>query len=176
MRAGGGPADGTALLSVLNALLFKSLPLASAVCGESDLPGHVRGFPRHTLTLGWEDRVKARGRRCTDEGLQFGAALPRGTILRAGDCLVLDSPAVIVVIREAAEPVLVVRPASAEQSAVWAYLIGNSHQPLMITADTLVCADVPGMEQVLAYHQIPFTRVRQPFTPVSQAPGHHGEP
>jgi hypothetical protein len=31
------------------------------------------------------------------------------------------------------------------------------------------------MEQVLTYHAIPFTREERPFTPVSQAPGHHGE-
>ena len=42
-------------------------------------------------------------------------------------------------------------------------------------ADAIVCPDVPGMEQVLTYHVIPFTREQRAFTPVSQAPGHHDE-
>ena len=65
------------------------------------------------------------------------------------------------------------RAASAAQAARWAYYIGNSHQPLMIADDALVCADVPGMEQVLTWHAIPFTREQRAFTPESQGPEHH---
>jgi hypothetical protein len=44
----------------------------------------------------------------------------------------------------------------------------------MIDEETLVCPDIPGVEQMLGYHRIPFTRQRRPFTPVSQTPSHHG--
>ena len=73
------------------------------------------------------------------------------------------------------ERVLVVRPTTTTEWALWSYHIGNSHQPLMIAADVIVCADLPGMEQVLTYHAIPFAREQRAFTPVSQAPGHHDE-
>jgi len=77
------------------------------------------------------------------------------------------------VVREREEAVLVARTASVGQAARWAYYIGNSHQPLMIADDSLICVDVPGMEQVLTWHAIPFTREQRPFTPESQAPEHH---
>ena len=93
--------------------------------------------------------------------------------LPAGDCFALENPRLVIVVRELPEAVLVVRPASPREWALWGYCIGNSHQPLMIADDALVCAELPGMEQVLSYHAIPFTRDVRPFTPVSQAPGHH---
>ena len=53
-----------------------------------------------TIALGWEDRLKTRGRRRSDEGLEFGTSLPRGTVLRAGDCLVIESARAIVEVVE----------------------------------------------------------------------------
>jgi urease accessory protein len=155
--------------------LFRSMPIAEAVFRIERLPAGLVDHPRDTLTLGWEERLKARARRRSDAGVEFGTALPRGTVLREGDCLPLETPPLLVVVREQAEPVLVVRPSTPGEWALWGYHIGNSHQPLMIADDALVCADVAGMEQVLAYHGIPFTRETRAFTPVSQAPGHHGD-
>ncbi|HUR34127.1 MAG TPA: urease accessory protein UreE [Vicinamibacterales bacterium] len=137
------------------------------------LPAGLIEDPRDGIELTWADRLKTRARRRTIGGVEFGLALPRGTVLRDGDCLALDHPRLVVVVQEALEPVVAVRPESAGQWALWAYYIGNSHLPLMIAGDALVCADDPGVEQVLAYHLIPFTRERRPFTPVSAAPGHH---
>ena len=156
-------------------MLFRTVPVAEAVFRIDRLPAGLLEHPRDSLTLGWEDRLKTRARRRTDAGVEFGTALPRGTVLHAGDCLALDNPPLVVVVRELAEPVLVVRPSSSAECALWGYHIGNSHQPIMIGDDELVCADLPGMEQVLTYHRIPFSREMRAFTPVSQAPGHHGE-
>jgi urease accessory protein len=156
-------------------VLFRSVPVADAVFRIERLPAALTDCPRDEVTLGWEDRLKGRARRRTDGGVEFGTALARGTVLREGDCLALEQPPLLIVVREAAEAVLVVRPDAPDQAALWAYHIGNSHQPLMIDDGLLVCPDLPGMEQVLAYHAIPFTREMRAFTPVSQAPGHHGE-
>lgn len=138
----------------------------------SELPESVRAFARDTVTLGWEDRTHVHGRRRTDGGVEFGTSLPRGTVLRAGDCLVLDGDRLVVTVIERGEPVFVIEPRSAPEWALFAYHIGNRHQPLMITDRALVCPDVPGVEQVLRQHQMPYTRATRPFTPAATVAGH----
>jgi urease accessory protein len=156
-------------------VLFRTVPVAAAVFRLDRLPAGLIDHPRDAISLGWEDRLKTRARRRTDGGIEFGVALPRGTVLRQGDCFALEQPPLVIVVQELSEPVLVVRPVSRAEFALWGYHIGNSHQPVMISDHEIVCADLPGMEQVLTYHAIPFTRDMRPFTPVSQAPGHHGD-
>ena len=155
--------------------VFKSLPVVRDVCREEAVPAVARDYARDAITLGWEERLRARGRRTTDSGLEFGTALPRGTILRAGDCLVLDQARVLVTVVEREEPVFVIRPASPEEWGLFAYHIGNNHQPMMIAAMGIVCPDVPGISQVLELHGMPFSRGLLAFTPVGAVPDHrHG--
>ena len=116
--------------------------------------------------------AKNFARRRSDRGVEFATALPRGTVLRQDDCLLLPTLHLVVRVIELAEPVLIVRPATPTLWALYAYQIGNSHQPIMLTDDALVCPDILGMEQVLTYHGIPFERDERPFTPVSQVPSH----
>jgi len=130
-------------------------------------------FTRDTVTLGWEDRTWVHGRRRTDGGVEFGMSLPRGTVLRDGDCFVLDAERLIVSVVERAEAVFVVEPASAPEWALFAYHIGNRHQPVMITDRALVCPDVPGVEPLLQRHRMPYTRATLPFTPAATVAGHH---
>jgi urease accessory protein len=139
---------------------------------EPELPEGARSYARDTITLGWEDRTHVHRRRRTDRGVEFGTSLPRGTVLRAGDCLVLDGERVVVTVIERGEPVFVIEPRSAPEWALFAYHIGNRHQPLMITGLALVCPDVPGVEQVLQQHRMPYTRSTLPFTPAATAAGH----
>ncbi len=154
-------------------MLFRRLPIADAVFRLDRLPAGLIGHPQDTVTAGWHDRTTPRARLRTASGVEFGTSLPPGAVLRHGDCLVLEQLPLVVVVHELEEPVLVARAASAAQAARWAYSIGNSHQPLMVTDDALVCADAPGVEQVLTYHAIPFTRERRAFTPEPQGPEHH---
>jgi urease accessory protein UreE len=155
--------------------MFKPLPVAREVCREEIVPAHARDYARDAITLGWEARLKARGRRISDTGLEFGTALKRGTILRAGDCFVLDQTRVLIVVAERAEPVFVIRPASTEEWALFAYHIGNNHQPMMIADAAIVCPDVPGIVQVLEQHGIPFSRAGRTFTPVGVLADHRHE-
>jgi urease accessory protein UreE len=154
--------------------LFKSLPIAKEVFRT--LPERAQSYARDTMTAGWEDRLRARGRRFTDQGLAFATALPRGTVLRAGDWLVVDEHQVAVAVVEHPEPVLIVEPHTSSEWGLFGYLIGNSHQPVMVTGTAIVCADLPGMEQVLAHHRIPFRRAISPFTPLVMNVDHLHQP
>lgn len=157
-------------MSVLE--VFKSLPTVREVVGDESLPPAVEAYGRDTITLGWEARLKARGRRTSDRGAEFGTALPRGTTLRGGDQLVVDALRLVVKVVELAEPVLVVTPVTARDWGLFGYHIGNSHQPLMLTEHEIVCADGPAMQLVLDQHGIPFVRATRPFTPVGLIADH----
>ena len=139
---------------------------------DAELQGDARAYARDTVTLGWEDRTHVHGRRRTDGGVEFGTSLPRGTVLRAGDVLVLDPERLVVSIVERPEPVFVVEPRTTAEWGLFAYHIGNRHQPLMVTERALVCPDVPGVEQVLQQHRMPYARATMPFTPAATVAGH----
>jgi urease accessory protein len=139
---------------------------------EATVPDAARLYARDTITLGWEDRLQAHGRRRSDGGVEFGTSLPRGTILRGGDCLVLDEVRTIVAVVERPEPVFVIEPRTPQEWGLFAYHIGNRHQPLMITARGIVCPDVAGIEQLLEHQHIPYTRAALPFTPATAVVAH----
>jgi urease accessory protein len=149
------------------------MTIAERVYRESDLPGEARGFRRDTVTLGWEERTSGHGRRRTDNGVEFAASLPRGSVLRAGDCLVLEAEQLVVSVIERPEAVFVIEPRSPHEWGLFAYHIGNRHQPLMIANGSLVCPDVPGVEPLLQQHRMPYRRATQPFTAVATVAGHH---
>jgi urease accessory protein len=140
---------------------------------QSALPATVRDYQRDTLTLGWEDRLQAHGRRRSDGGTELALSLPRGSVLRGGDCFVLDDLRLVITVVERPEQVFVIEPRSASEWALYAYHIGNRHQPLMVTERSLVCPDVPGVEQLLHQQQIPHRRALLPFTPATAVAGHH---
>lgn len=152
--------------------VFRSLPVAREVYPLGALPIACSNYQRDTIALGWEDRLKGRARRRSDGGVEFGTTLPRGLVLKQDDCLVLENPRIVVVVVEKAEPVFVIVPGSPEQWARFAYFIGNSHQPMMVSGSEIVCPDVLGMSQVLDYHEIPYAADVRTFTPITM----NGEP
>jgi urease accessory protein len=139
---------------------------------EDALPAAARNYARDTITLGWEDRVHVHGRRRSDGGVEFGTALPRGTILRGGDCLIVNDARTVVTVVERPEPVFVIEPQTPQEWGLFAYHIGNRHQPLMITERAIVCPDVAGVEQLLEQQHIPYTRATLPFTPATAVAAH----
>ena len=155
---------------------FKSLPTARAIHRAEALPDAARAYSSDTVTLGWDERLRARARRRSDHGIEFGTALDRGTVLRAGDCFVLDRLTLVVAVVELPEPVFVITPRAPAEWALFAYHIGNCHQPVMVTDEAIVCADLPGMKEALEYHRIPFTERIQPFTPVVDLAAHTHQP
>ena len=139
---------------------------------ETELPASCAAFARDTVTLGWEDRTHVHGRRRTDGGVEFGTSLPRGTVLRGGDCLLLASARRVVTVVEKPEPVFVIEPKTPSEWGLYAYHIGNRHQPIMIMDRGLVCPDVPGVERLLQQHHMPYARATLPFTPATTVAGH----
>jgi urease accessory protein UreE len=148
------------------------MTIIDRVYRDEQLPQIARTYARDAVTLGWEERTHGHGRRQTDGGVAFGTSLPRGTVLRAGDLLLLDAERVVVSIVERAERVFVVEPKTPHEWGLFAYHIGNRHQPLMIISSALVCPDVPGVEQLLQQHRMPYARATMPFTPVATVAGH----
>jgi len=148
------------------------LTVIERVFKHTDVPASARAYARVTVTLSWEDRTHVHGRRRTDGGVEFGTSLPRGTVLRAGDCFVLEEERLVVSVVERDEPVFVIEPRSTHEWGLFAYHIGNRHQPVMITDRALVCPDVPGVEQLLQQHHMPYTRATLPFTPAATVAGH----
>jgi urease accessory protein len=149
------------------------LSVVEQIHREGTLPAAARGYSRDTLTLGWEDRLRVHGRRRSDGGVTFGLFLARGTILRDGDCLVLDDAKTVVLLVERLEPVFLIEPRTPQEWGLFAYHIGNRHHPLMITETGLVCPDVAGIQQLLEQQRIPFVRTTLAFTPVSSMANHH---
>ena len=148
------------------------MTIVQRLCKATELPVTSTAYRRDTVTLGWEDRTHAHGRPRTDGGVEFGTGLPRGSVLRDGDCFLLDDERLVVAIVERAEPVFVIEPRTAPEWALFAYHIGNRHQPVMITDRSLVCPDVPGVEPLLQQHRMPYVRSTLPFTPAATVVGH----
>jgi urease accessory protein len=140
---------------------------------EDALPLKARGYAHDTLTLGWDDRLRVRGHRRSDGGVAFGLSLSRGTILRGGDCLVLDEAKTVIVVIERPEPVFLLEPRTPQEWGLFAYHIGNRHLPLMITEAGIVCPDVAGVEQLLEQQHIPFVLATLAFTPAMSVANHH---
>ena len=140
---------------------------------EDVLPPKARSYARDTLTLGWDDRLRVRGRGRSDGGVAFDLSLPRGTILRGGDCLVLDEAKMVVVVVERPEPVFLIEPRTPRDWGLFAYHIGNRHLPLMIAEAGIVCPDVAGVEQLFEQQRIPFARATLAFTPATSVANHH---
>jgi urease accessory protein len=148
------------------------MTIVERIYREPDLAEGARAYTRDTITIGWEERSHAHGRRRSDGGVEFGTSLPRGSVLRAGDCFVLDAERLVVSLIERPEPVFVIEPRTGPEWAVFAYHIGNRHQPVMITDRSLVCPDVPGMEPLLQQHHMPYVRATLAFTPATTVAGH----
>src|SRR5260370_25481675 len=108
------------------------MTVVESVYRSPELPHAAHAYTRATVTLGWEDRTHVHGRRRTDAGVEFGPSLPRGTVLRAGDCLVLDAEHLVVAVVDRDEPVFVIEPHSAHELGPFAYHIANHPPPLMI--------------------------------------------
>jgi len=139
---------------------------------EDALTRTTRGYALDTITLGWEDRLRGRGRHRSDRGIVFGLSLPRGTMLRGGDSLVLHEAKTVVIVVERPEPVFLIEPRTPQEWGLFGYHIGNRHLPLMITQSGIVCPDVAGVEPLLHQQRIPYTRTTLPFTPATAVAGH----
>ena len=140
---------------------------------DDALVGESADYRKTTITLPLEDRQKTHGRRRSDDGLEFAISLEPGSTLADGDCLILEEERVVVVVREAAEAVYVVRPRSEQEWAYFAYQIGNRHQKLMLSTNELVCLQDPAVRSLFEQLHVEYTEDSRPFTPATVASEHH---
>src|SRR5687767_6914157 len=100
-------------------------------------------YRRDTITLTWEERRQGHGRRRSDQGIDFAISIPNGTVLKKGDCFVLNPEQTIVAVQEAIEPVYIIAPQTPQQWAYFAYHVGNRHQSVMIGESELIVLQNP---------------------------------
>jgi len=138
----------------------------------SDIDSRYDGYRRETLTLTWEQRRQGHGRRQSDAGVEFAISLPAGTILKGGDCMILESERTIVRIQEAPEPVYVIRPKTPQDWAYYSYQVGNRHQQVMIGETELIFLQNPAVRSLLEQLHVPFETGERPFTAALANVGH----
>jgi len=138
----------------------------------SAIASEYADYRRHTLTLTWEERRQGHGKRRTDSGVDFAISLPAGTILKAGDCMVLEPERTIVCVAEAVEPVYVIRPKTPQEWAYYAYHVGNRHQQVMIGETELIFLQNPAVRSLLEQLHVEFATDRRPFTAALANVGH----
>jgi urease accessory protein len=130
------------------------------------------GYRADTLTLTFEDRRQGHGRRRSDGGVEFAISLPTGTVLKGGDCLVLEPEQTIVTIKEAPEAVYVVHPKTPRDWAYYAYHVGNRHQQVMIGETELIFPQNPAVRSLLEQLRVDFHTDVRPFTAALANVGH----
>ena len=129
-------------------------------------------YTRDTLTVKWDERRQGHGKRRSDSGLEFAISLPGGTILKEGDCMVLEPERTIVRVREAAEPVYIVRPRTTREWAYYSYHVGNRHQEVMIGETELIFMQNPAVRSLLEQLHVHFETGERPFTAALVNVGH----
>ena len=126
------------------------------------------------LTLPFHARQKARQRVTLASGREAGLKLPRGTLLRGGDCL-LASEGTLIEVQAEAEPVSTVRTDDPQQLARAAYHLGNRHVPVEVGAGWVRYGADHVLDDMLVGLGLAPVAELAPFEPEGGAYA-HGEP
>lgn len=120
------------------------------------------------VELAWDVRQKSRFEVTDSQGRRIGVFLPRGSVVRSGDLLVVDDGS-LVTVTAAAQPVLVVRPCAEHGSAVdlarAAYHLGNRHVAVEVRADRLQIEPDPVLASMLKAMHLDVAEATAPFEP-----------
>ncbi len=127
-----------------------------------------------TLDLDWDTRQKSRFGATDSAGRELAVLLPRGSVLRGGDVLVLDDGS-LVRVQAAPQPVLQVRHCSAHGSPFdllrAAYHLGNRHVPLELQPDLLQLEPDPVLADMLRRQHLIVSEAQAAFEPEAGAYG-----
>ncbi len=129
---------------------------------------------KHTLTLAYELRQKARLKTISDTGEEVGLMLPRGMILRGGDCIKSDEGSVAKII-SALEEVSVAQTDNKLVLAKACYHLGNRHMPLQIEEDSLIYLKDHVLDEMVKNLGLEIHDERRAFEPESGAYSGHAE-
>jgi len=127
-----------------------------------------------TVELDWDLRQKSRFEATDSAGRVLGVFLPRGSVVRGGDVLVVEDGS-LVAVQAAPQPVLVVRTC-AEHGTPFdllraAYHLGNRHVPLELKPDHLKLEPDHVLADLLRSQHLIVTEAREAFEPEGGAYG-----
>jgi len=135
-----------------------------------------RGSADDRLVAPFELRQKSRARVTLASGAEAGLFLPRGTVLRHGDCLRTRCGRVVRV-EAALEHVLTARAQGPGALLRAAYHLGNRHVPLQVGPDWLRLGFDPVLRDMLLGLGVDVAEEQAPFEPEAGAyrgtHGHH---
>jgi urease accessory protein len=124
------------------------------------------------VVLDWDLRQKSRFDATDSQGRLLGIFLPRGSVLRGGDCLVAEDGSLIRV-RAASQPVLVVRHCPVHGSSFdllrAAYHLGNRHVALELQPDRLQLEPDHVLAEMLRGIHLIVSEEQQAFEPEAGA-------
>jgi urease accessory protein UreE len=78
--------------------------------------------------------------------------------------MVLGPERTVVTVREALEPVYIVKPRTSWEWAYYAYHVGNRHQQVMIGESELIFLQNPAVRSLLEQLHVHFHADQRPFT------------
>jgi urease accessory protein len=122
------------------------------------------------ILLASGELAKHRQRVKTDAGREVGISLPHGVTLKDGDVLHLDD-SVAIVVQQAEEELLRIRPRTPEEFGFMGYQIGNLHRAAMIDPHGIAVLYDKAIEALAQRHHVPCERVTGKFIP-AQNHGH----
>ncbi len=132
-----------------------------------------------TMELDWDLRQKSRFETTDSSGRSVGVFLPRGTVVRGGDVLVLDDGSLVRVIA-APQPVLRITHCSQHGTPYdlirAAYHLGNRHVPIELKPDHLKIEPDHVLADMLRAMHLIVHSVEEAFEPENgaYATGGHG--
>jgi urease accessory protein len=134
-----------------------------------------------TVELDWDVRQKSRFDATDSSGRQLGIFLPRGTLVRGGDVLVVEDGSLVKVIARA-QKVLVIRIEQDHGTPFdlirAAYHLGNRHVPIELKPDHLKIEPDHVLAEMLRAMHLVVTEVEAAFEPeggaYSTQPHSHG--
>jgi urease accessory protein len=130
--------------------------------------------PDADLVLPFELRQKSRLLTRLATGEEVGLMLPRGTLLRGGDCLRADDGRIVRVVA-AAEALMEAHCGDAERLARCAFHLGNRHTPVEVCTGALRFAADEVLAGMLRGLGAQVSALTGPFEPEAgaYAGGHH---
>lgn len=121
-----------------------------------------------TLTLPFDLRQKSRLRTRLDNGDEAGLILPRGAVLRHGDCLRAENGS-IVMVQAAMEQVSLVKSDDRLLLQRACYHLGNRHVPLQISENWVSYQQDRVLDSMLQSLGLQVTHTEQTFEPEAGA-------
>ncbi len=148
--------------------------------GRGLAPALLKRAPK--VELDWDLRQKSRFHATDTNAQHIGVFLPRGSVVRGGDVLVLENGTLVRVIA-APQPVLRITACGhhghqhAHDAAFdlmrAAYHLGNRHVPIELKPDHLKIEPDHVLADLLRAMHLEVTEVNEPFEPEAGAYGQH---